>query len=61
MLRYKLFRKDFEIWTNDIYLLPTPRVYVNNMLYTERNISIELHFLVFHARMLFMEVGAADD
>lgn len=49
----KLVRKDFCIWKNDICILPTLRVYFNNLLYGYKNYSIEFHWLVFHARLLF--------
>ena len=50
----KLERKDFGIWKNDIFILPTLRVYFNNLLYGYKNFSIEFHWLVFHARLLFV-------
>ncbi len=50
----KLKRKDFEIWKNDIYIIPTFRMFINNMIYTNRNFSIEFHWLVFHARLLWV-------
>ena len=49
----RLERKDFCIWKNDICILPTFRVYINNMLYRYNNFSIEFHWIVFHARLLF--------
>jgi len=49
----KLTRKDFTIWNNDIYIIPTLRVFINNQIYTSRNFSIEFHWLVLHARLLF--------
>ena len=50
----KLVRKDFGIWKHDIFILPTFRVYINNMLYSIKNFSIEFHWIVFHARLLFV-------
>jgi hypothetical protein len=49
----KLTRKDFSVWNNDIYIIPTFRVFINNRIYVSRNFSIEFHWLVFHARLLF--------
>lgn len=49
----KLTRKNFCIWKNDIYIIPTFRISTNNQVYTNRNFSIEFHWLVFHARLLF--------
>lgn len=53
-MKYKLNRKNFEIRENDIYLLPTFRLIVNDMGYVRRNFSISFHWLVFHGRLLFM-------
>lgn len=53
--KYTLCRKDFEIYKNDINLLPTIRTVINDRMYTEKNFSIEFHFLVFHARLLFVK------
>ena len=54
-MKYKLDRKDFQVYTNDIYILPTIRVYLDNLIYLDRNFSIEFHWLVFHGRLLFMK------
>lgn len=54
-MKYKLFRKDFEIWRDEIFFLPTVKIVINNMIYAEQNFSIEFHFLVFHARLLFFK------
>ena len=54
-MKYKLKRKNFEIWKHDIYLIPTFRIMIDNMVYTEKNFSIEFHFLIFHGRLLFMK------
>lgn len=53
-MKYRLFRKDFETYKNDIHWLPTIRTVINDRIYTEKNFSIEFHFLVFHTRLLFM-------
>ena len=54
-MKYKLERKDFGIYKDDIYILPTIRLLIDNMLYLDKNFAIEFHFLVFHSRLLFME------
>lgn len=54
-MKYKLFRKDFEVYKNIIHLLPTIKLVVNDLVYIKKNFSIEFHFLVFHARLLFMK------
>lgn len=50
----KLTRKYFCIWKNDIYIIPTFRIFINDQIYQNRNFSIEFHWLVFHARLLWM-------
>lgn len=57
-MKYKLYRKDFEVWKKDFYILPAIRLFIDNMMYLDKNFSIEFHFLTFHARLLFMEGGA---
>lgn len=54
-MKYKLFRKDFEIYKNDIHWLPTIRTVVNDMMYIKKNFSIEFHFLMLHIRLLFIK------
>lgn len=54
----KLTRKDFCVWKNDIYIIPTFRIFVNNALYVSRNFSIEFHWLIFHTRLLWMAEGS---
>lgn len=54
-MKYKLYKKDFEIYKNDIHWLPTIRTVIDNMIYIEKNFSIEFHWLVFHSRLLFIK------
>jgi hypothetical protein len=54
-MKYKLERKDFEIWKQDIFLLPTFRIAINDVVYIQENFSIEFHFLVWHGRLLFIK------
>lgn len=56
-MKYKLVRKKFNIWKNEIFFLPTVATVINDMLYAEENFSIEFHFLVFHARLIFFKKG----
>lgn len=51
----KLYKVDCETWVNNIYLLPTVQIKCKNPVYTCKNLAIELHFLVFHVRFLFLE------
>lgn len=52
-MNYYLYKKDFQIYKNDFYILPTAKIFVNNPMYIEKNFAIEFHFLIFHARLLF--------
>lgn len=54
-MKYELDNIDFITSKKDIYLLPTVRVYVNDLVYLHKNFSIEFHFLIFHGRLLFMK------
>lgn len=54
-MKYRLERKDFQIWKSNIYLLPTINISIDDMMYINRNFSIEFHWLVFHGRLLFMK------
>lgn len=51
----KLYTVNHEIWGNNIYLLPTVQIKCKDPVYTCRNLAIELHFLIFHVRFLFLE------
>ena len=53
-MKYKLYRKDFQIYKNDIYILPSIRLFIDNHMYIDKNFSVEFHFIVFHIRLLFM-------
>lgn len=53
LVMYWLKRKDFCIFKNEIVIIPTIRIFIDNMVYKEKNFSIEFHFLIIHARLLF--------
>ena len=53
-MKYKLYRKDIHMCKNDIYILPSIRLFINNRMYVDKNFSVEFHFIVFHIRLLFM-------
>ena len=53
--KLKLFSAEFEIWTNEIYLLPTIRLMCNNHIYCRKNLEICFHFMCFNARLFFVE------
>lgn len=52
----KLYKKNFEIWRNEIYFLPTFKTVTNNPIYGFKNFSVEFHFLIFHARPMWVEI-----
>lgn len=54
MRKYKLHKKDVQKWTDMIYLLPTVVVVADNFIYSEKNFSIEVHFIMWHFRFLFL-------
>lgn len=54
-MKYKLYRKECHILKHIIYVIPTIRIVVNDLVYGENNISIEFHFITLHARLLFLE------
>jgi uncharacterized protein YpiB (UPF0302 family) len=54
---YRLERKDFCIFKNEIMIIPTIRIFIDNMVYKEKNFSIEFHFLIIHTRLLFVKQG----
>ena len=51
----KLYRRDFKVYKDWIFILPTITVSLNDPQYRPKNISIEFHFLIFHARLLWMK------
>ena len=53
-MKYKLYRKDFQMCKNDIYILPSIRLFIDNHMYIDKNFSVEFHFIVFHIRLLFI-------
>lgn len=54
-MRYELDRVDFITSKQDIYFLPTIKMYFNDRVYMNENFSIEFHFLFFNGRLLFMK------
>lgn len=51
----KLYRKDFKIYKDWITLIPTVEIHIDDMIYVDRNISISFHWLIFHARLLWLK------
>lgn len=52
----KFYRKDFLIDKYYITLLPSIQIRINEMQYARKNISVVFEFLIFHARLMWMEV-----
>lgn len=52
-MNYYLDRAEFQIYEKDFYIFPTIRLLINNLVYVKKNIAVEFHWLVFHARLLF--------
>lgn len=54
-MKYKLYRKDFEMWLDRITFLPTIELLIDSPQYDAKNFSIVFHFLVWHGRLLFFK------
>ena len=55
-----LYKVNCEIWRNNIYLLPTIQIITRSAVYAVygpkcKSLAIEFHWLVFNARLLFLE------
>ena len=51
----RLETKQFKIYTNWIFLLPTIQIDIDSPEYMRTNFAICFHFLVFHIRLLWMK------
>lgn len=51
----KLYKKDFTTWKNSIDILPSLIVTWNEPIYIHKSFSIEFHWIIFHARLLWLE------
>lgn len=56
----KLYKKQFNISKDYIFILPTITLNLNEPYYLDRNFAIEFHWLVFHARLLWLEKESND-
>ena len=56
--KYKYNKKDYQKWNDMIYIFPSVVIVLDNTIYPKKNFAIELHFLVWHCRFLFMKGGA---
>jgi len=50
----KLYRKDFRIFTDLVYILPAVILGFNEPIYNKPNFAIEFRWLVFHSRLLWI-------
>lgn len=53
-MKYKLYRKDFQMWLDRITFFPTIELLINAPELMCKNFSIVFHFLVWHGRLLFV-------
>ena len=51
----KIFRKDFLILKNHIYILPSIEIVINDMMYRCKNCAVCFHWIIFHARILYLK------
>lgn len=56
----KLYKKQFNIYKDYIFIFPTITLSLNEPYYLDRNFAIEFHWLVFHARLLWLEEESND-
>ena len=50
-----LLRKDFQMWRNHVYILPSVEIVINDMMYCDKNVAICFHWMTFNVRFLFLE------
>ena len=53
----KLIRKDFCIFKDYFYILPSIALAFNDPRYVQKTFQIEFRWLVFHARLLWVKEG----
>lgn len=44
-----------KTFTDDWFLIPTVRIMVNSYIYGRKSITVEVNFLCYHARWLWLE------
>ena len=55
MKKYYLYRKDFRIYTDWITIIPTIELHLNEMAYREKNFALAFSWMIFHARLFWIE------
>ena len=53
----KLFRKDFCVLKDYVFILPSIALSFNDLRYSAHTFAIEFRWLVFHARLLWVKEG----
>lgn len=53
-MKYKLDRRDFEMWLDRVTFLPTVELIINEPYLEVKNFTILFHFLVWHGRLRFV-------
>lgn len=53
----KLYKKEFVTWKNSIDILPSLIIRWNEVIYIHKSFSIEFHWIIFHARLLWLKEG----
>lgn len=53
----KMIRKDFCVFKDYFYILPTIALAFNDLRYVQKTFQIEFRWLVFHARLLWVKEG----
>lgn len=54
-MKYKLYRKDFQMWKNYIAILPYIMISINNREFNGENFQITFGWIVWHGRFLFVK------
>ena len=62
MTKYKLFKVNREIYRNWWVFPLAVQIYLDDMVFADKNLAISVHFLCFHIRwLLFLEVEDGND
>ena len=56
----RLTRIDFEVYKNWIFILPSIVLQMNNAHISDKNVELSVHWLVFHARLLWIAESEVD-
>lgn len=56
----RLTRVDFEVYRDWIFILPSIVLRINDAHISDKNIELSIHWLVFHARLLFEQAESEE-